>query len=172
MANSSEQPPIHPLDYRGPSPPRPKFQETPEGRRWRYRRILYRVALLPFFACIAFYFGPNEINFGKLTSLTPDDFIPTVQKDFVPVIRAIKEYQRDHGSLPNQVADVIPQYGPLHSLPMENIENKHFYALTRWNHIVTYDFTPGSEGWQVSGPLVNGPIHLGPVTLGPSTQTH
>ncbi len=162
--------PIQPLGYFSPSPHRLKFVEDDEGRRWRYRRILYCAGLGFWFIAIAFYFGPNVINFGKLTRLSPDDFVGIVQRDCVPTVRAMKEYQRDHGKLPTQNEDLAPRYLPEAPKGFISMERGHFQCLTMWNHFVIYDFTPGAEGWSVRGPFANGQIRAPLVT--PESATY
>jgi hypothetical protein len=167
MAN---EPKPQPLNYRGRDPNRIKIPEDPESRRWRYRRILFRIALFVALAPVTFYFGPNMFMFGKLTRLSPADFTQHVQRFGVPTVRAIKEYQRDTGHFPNQIHDLQPKY--LGSVPPwgADIENGQFILWGNLEHMITYDFTPGAEGWKVNGPFANGPIPLPPVTIGPATQ--
>lgn len=48
-----DEPPVQPLSYYGPTVPAdgrspivpPFVPETPEEKRWRYRRVVYRVGL-------------------------------------------------------------------------------------------------------------------------------
>jgi len=159
-----------PLDYRSPAPEKLKYLEDAEARAWRYRRVLFRVGLFVLFAPFTLYFGPNLIKFGKLTYLSPADFVPYVQNSGVPIVRAIKEYQRDTGHFPNQIHDLQPKY--LGSIPGygADIENGQFVQWGQFEHMITYDFTPGIEGWTVSGPFAKGPIPLPPVTIGPAAS--
>ena len=83
-----------------------------EIRRWRRLRVAYLAGLVALFAAIAFYFGPNCFLFHKLTWMTPADFVPTVQRNCVPVVRAMKEFRRDHGRLPARADELVPQYLP------------------------------------------------------------
>jgi hypothetical protein len=119
------------------------------------------------FAVIAFQFGPNLINFGKLTRLSVWDFVPIVQQQCVPIVKAAKEYQRDHGHLPNSRDDLIPAYLPNANFP-GSIDQTQLWYFTMWNHAITYSFATGNEGWSVSGPFVRGAIPLPPVTIGPA----
>lgn len=140
---------------------------TSESRKWWGWRLIYYLALLALFAVIAFQFGPNLINFGKLTRLSVVDFVPIVQQQCVPIVKAAKEYQRDHGHLPNSREDLVPTYLPTANFP-GSIDQSQFQYFSMWNHMITCDFTPGIEGWSISGPFVRGPIPLPPVTIGPA----
>jgi hypothetical protein len=159
-----------PLDYRRPPPKAFKAVEDPEATRWRYRRILFRISLFVLLSPFTFYFVPNLIKFGKLTHLTPADFIPTVQQFGVPAVRAIKEYQRDTGKFPDEIQDLVPKYLPSGLSRGGDIENGQFIMWGEFEHAITYDFTPGIEGWTVTGAFTKGRIPLPPVTIGPATQ--
>lgn len=144
-------------------------------------RYLYYTALFAFFAPIAFYFGPNLINFHKLTRLSPADFVAEVQSRGVPVVQAIKRYQRDHGKMPEDTRDLVPDY-----LPNSDDTNADFdgdwiippstgtraYSefrflsySTRFAHEVRYVFDPHDEHWEVRGRIAHGRIPLLPVTI-------
>ncbi len=123
----------------------------------------------------AFHFGPNLINFGKLGGLNAQDFVGTVNHDGVPTVRAIKQYQSDHGSWPKDIEALTPNY--LNAAMIHGGQDfscsgttPQFEFWTKYNHRVIYDFTPGSERWTVAGPFVNGPIPLPPVAISPSAQ--
>ena len=163
-----------PLDYRSPPRKRVRRPETPEERAARHKRGLYRLGLFIFvFAPIAFYFGPHEILFHKLGRPTPGDFDAEVQSDCVPVVRAMKEYQRDYGSLPDDGNELVPKYLPKAILFRTNVANGQFMYFTSQEQMITYDFTPGGERWEISGPFVNGVIPMPPVVLsvGSATQS-
>jgi hypothetical protein len=136
-----------------------------EWVRWRRRRRAYYAALAGYFAAAAFYFGPNLIMFGKLTRLAPADFIPVVQERCVPVVRAMKQYQRDHGRLPTRERDLVPDYLPEveWSVLLARVDGFEYWG--EFNHVITYDFTPDHEGWRVRGEFVHGPIPLPLVDL-------
>jgi hypothetical protein len=168
MADGSKP---QPLDYRGPTPKRVKVPEDPESRRWRYRRMLFRIGLFVLLAPVALYFGPNLIMFGKLTRRSPADFVPVVQRECAPTVRAMKEYRRDTGHLPQDIQDLVPKY--LASVPwgQEIDQSGGFLQITRQeSHYITYDFTPGREAWTVHGYFANGAIPLPPVVIGQATQ--
>jgi len=169
-----DDPPPLPLDYRSPPPPLRKPPNDPESERWRNYRILFRIAIFLLIAPPTIYFGSNMFMFGKLTGLSAADFIPDVQNKAVPVVLAIKKYQRDTGQLPNQINDLQPKYLPYGYRIGGDIQTwgtPHFTLYnTMDNQEIVYDFTPGAEGWSVKGHFVNGPIPLPPVVLPPSTQ--
>src|SRR5947209_4349819 len=83
-----------------------------EATQWRQRRRAFFAVRCVLFAAIAFWFGPNLIMFGKLTWLSPADFVPAVQRDCVPVVRAMKAYERDHGHRPEELEELVPSYLP------------------------------------------------------------
>jgi hypothetical protein len=138
------------------------------ARRWRCRRVSYYVALCLLFAAIAFYFGPNVIMFGKLVWITADDFAKWVDEDDVRSVRAIKEYQRDHGKLPERMEDLVPAYLPKRTFG--DLWGGEFHEYTRYGHLFIYRFTPGDEGWRVAGPFVHDRLPLPPVRIAASTR--
>jgi hypothetical protein len=175
---------VPPLDYRSPVPPDSKrsrhawFYDTitapsdPELRTWWAKRLSLRLALLLLFSAIAFYFGPNEVNFGKLTRPSPADFVQDVETRCVPVVRAMKEYQRDHGQWPKKMEDLAPGY--LSSAEADgfvgDISKGHFFTFSKWEEAIEYDIAPGGERWIVSGGYVHGTIPVPPVTIDPTTR--
>jgi hypothetical protein len=139
--------------------------------RWCRRRWAYRLSLVGLFVLIAFYIGPTRIIFGRWTRLAPADFVPVVRDQCVPIVRAIKVYQRDHGGrLPQSVEQALPPTpkGDYHYVG--NIWQNEFRFRSKWNHEVRYDFTPGREGWSVSGAFTHGPISFPPVAPPTTTQ--
>jgi hypothetical protein len=142
----------------------------PEARRWLYRRLAYYAALLGLFALIAFYVGPNIILFRKLTWLSPADFVSTAEERCVPIVGAIKEYERDHGRLPNGVEGVVPAYLPeyVHGAALHSDGELEYRGPH--GHTIVYSFAPEDEGWRVHGRFANGPLPMAPVILGSSTR--
>ena len=166
----SDDPGPLPLEYRRPPQKRPKLIEDAEARRWRHRRIVYRCAVFAvFFILVGFYIGPKLYLFGKLTGITTADFVPFVQRSCVPTVRALKEFERDHGHLPDTLQELPSADLPL--VPGGQILNGQFWCVGEYNHVITYDFTPDSEGWCVTGAFVNGRIPLPPVKIGASKRS-
>ena len=165
------EPRLQPLDYYRPVPPARPYRRAndPESVRWRLIRFCYYLGLFALVSPVTFYFGPNLINFGQLTRLSPANFVPFVQQHCVPTVRAIKQYQQDQGRLPAKLDDLVPEYLPTQPSGIEEIENGTYRRWGDWNHTITYDFTPGAEGWRVRGHFANGPIPLPAVTAGPSS---
>ena len=98
------------------------------------------------------------------------DFVETVEKSCVPTVRAMKEYQHDTGQLPDSMDDLVPKY--LASRPNgQDISKGHFMQIVSRGavHFITYDFNPGSEAWEISGPWFSGVIPVPPVTIAPAT---
>jgi hypothetical protein len=87
------------------------YQPTPEDRAWRLRRLGYYILQIALFLLVGFRVGPNLILFHSPMSPTPADFVPFTER-FVPVIAAIKAYNRDYGKLPVDSYDLPPEYGP------------------------------------------------------------
>ncbi len=165
-----QQDPI--LNYRGIPPQPDRSWDTPEYRRWRRWRGLFRVGVVLAMTPVAFYFGPNLINYGKLTSLTPADFVQRVERLDVPTVRAMKEFERDTGHLPDSEDDLVPKY--LASIPNDQHVSQGYFTDLDFRgvpHFITYDFTPGAEAWRVDGPDLKGLIPVPPVTIGPGTRS-
>ena len=175
-----------------PTPP----PRSPDARRWDRRRHAYHAVLLGSAAAFALYVGPNLMLFGKPTWIDPSDFVPIVAQQCVPIVRAMMEYERDHGRRPDTAAELAPDY--LSEKEAERaspwVENGGFWRLTQFNHDVVYLFSrpagdvdlpaegrrraayveelfaDQSEGWYVAGPYTRGRIPVPPVTVGASTR--
>jgi hypothetical protein len=142
-------------------------------------RYLYYTALVVFFTPIALYFGPNLINFHKFTGLSPADFVPEVQSRGVPVVQAIKRYQRDRGEFPEYLQLLVPDYLPdspdlypdnndsiSYVAPQSGFPPRlQFFSTTAFPHIVRCEFDNINERWEVYGPFARGLIPLPPVTV-------
>jgi hypothetical protein len=130
---------------------------------------MYYGSLGLLFGAIAFYFGPNMIMFGKLTWITPTDFVGSVDEDLIDVVRAVKRYERDHGSLPERVEDCVPKYLPRRDA-YPTIWKRELLEYTKLGHTICYGFAAYDEGWWVRGPFVVGRIPLPPVSIPPLAQ--
>jgi hypothetical protein len=143
---------------------------TAEERRWRLYRYALITGLLLYAAFIAFYIGPHEILFGKTTTLSPADFVPVVEQQGIPFLRAVLAYQRDHGTLPANHRDLIPAYLPDSPTTARGfVDRGHINILTIWNHGLTYDLTSPHPQWRVHGPFANGIIPLPSTVVTPTT---
>lgn len=141
----------------------------PELRRWWWRRLTYRAILFGLFALTAFYFGPNLIEFGKLTRPTAADFVPEVERGGVPLVKAVKLYRLDHGRFPKDESDLIPDYLPAQIggfMALDGI----VIGFVGHSERVEYRCYPGEEGWWLSGPWLNGRLPLGLVTVDQSMR--
>jgi hypothetical protein len=138
-----------------------------EFLRWRSIRSLYRVGLWIVIGVPVIAIVPNIMLFGQLTMLAPADFVHNAQTQSVPMVRAIKLYQRDTGQLPDDLSKLVPKY--IASVPwsQEMTGGQFMQFDLRYNHRIIYDFTPANEGWSVIGPFAKGPIPLPPVKLNP-----
>jgi hypothetical protein len=142
-----------------------------EFRRWRRVRVAYLAGLVAWFGAVALYFGPNYLLFHKLTRITPADFVPRVERECVPVVRAMKEFRRDNGRMPASAEELVPRYLPLaNGQTGGSIFNGKFEWWAQYNHHVRYDFNGASEGWTVDGPFTSGRIPLPPVTISPAIR--
>jgi hypothetical protein len=104
---------------------------------------------------------------------TPADYVADVQQSCVPVVRAMKEFRRDNGRLPNDMNELIPKYLPDQSHQLVQLYGAwagKFEHYVQWHHRIWYDFTPGDEHWEISGSFVRGRIPLPPVAVGPATR--
>lgn len=172
----ADEPKLLPLNYYGPTPNGWKYQDFPGAGLWRLRRNLFRLGLFVVLAPIIFYFAKNLMMFHKLTPLTPADYVPLVQRLGVPTVRAMKQYQRDTGSLPDDLRALVPKY--LAAEPPQCGPDYNYITIARGQLLIypfgiqtiMYDFTPDTEGWSTSGPFVTGPIPLPPVTIGAGMQ--
>jgi hypothetical protein len=143
-----------------------------EQRKWWYRRVYYRGALSVYFAAMAFYFGPNWIEFGKLTRPSMADFVPAVEQWGVPLVKAVKQYKLQHGRIPKDDTELVPAY-----LDSDSDQTSGFRTFqgevigyVGYDETVRYDFSPGTEGWFIEGPYVTGKLPLPPVTIDPFSR--
>lgn len=170
--------PPQPLDYR--SLPKPRVSKDtkwgpapndPESRRWRFLRGLLRVGIYLLFVPVAVYFLPNLLTFGKLTRRTLSDFIPVVQSQDVPIVRAIKQYKRDTGHWPQTVKKLIPKYITVSTRQQWNVniipDWQVVWFYNQLDESVQYNLDPLHEGWLVKGYFVNGPLPVPLVNLSP-----
>ena len=140
--------------------------------RWFYQQLAYYLGLTGFFLAIFFPLR-NYFLFDKVSRPTAVDFVPEVESYCLPVVRAMKEFQRDNGRRPNGMEELVPRYLPDQSheaVQLHGVDQGEFRHYAHDHHTIWYDFTPGSEGWTISGPYVNGRIPLPPVKAGPKTK--
>ena len=88
----------------------------------------------------------------------------------MPDVRAIKEYQRDHGALPADMDALVPAYLPRNHFQSQRLYGEEYRMFAKYNHMISYSFAPGREGWQIHGPFANGPVPVSPVVIGASTK--
>jgi hypothetical protein len=165
----AEEPPLKSFNYYHKLPKRATFLETPQERRYRHRRIWFRIGLFVLLAPINFYFGLTYFTFHRLTRPTSADFVGEAQQ-CIPVVIAAKQYQRDTANLPQTIYDLQPKY--LAALPQKwcYFKNGEFFELVGYYsdlQAIAYDFTPGNEHWEVAGPFAPGRIPLPPVAIAP-----
>jgi hypothetical protein len=139
--------------------------------RWLCWRILYRLGLFGVLYSIVPAWT-NYFTFGRFRSLEPSDFVPYVDRVCVPIIRSIKEYERDTGGIPdNDFLNYLASQSTNRSEPPDiqgwdrYHEKLQFRDWNDYDHWITYDFRPGSEGWFVQGHFANGYIPVAPVEI-------
>jgi hypothetical protein len=136
---------------------------------WRRRRLLLTLSLVLWFVCLV-YFGAHVILFHKLMPLTAADFAANVQPQMVAVVREIKEYQRLNGAMPDSLYDLYGKNPTQDQIWFgRGVHSNGYYHDVEFGFI-TYDFSPGQEGWYVSGPFAGGRIPVPPVN-NPATST-
>jgi hypothetical protein len=169
------------LDYAKPQERDPIFLEDIVvglfvGRlrsRWFYLQAGYYILLWGWLVGIAIWFGPNLFNFGRLTRPTPAEYVEQVQRECVPIVRAIKEFQRDNGRFPQKSEELVPKYLKKEPEYYNCVTNGNFSYCGKWYQAIVYDFRAGREGWYVYGQFTNGKIPVEPVKLAatpPTTQ--
>ena len=133
---------------------------------------MYYGVLALIFATVAFYFGPNLILFGKLTRPSPADFIAVTRRPGnIASVKAIMQFEADHGRWPSDERDLVPRYLPdINMLEGRVLPGEYVSFVRPFGHEITYRFTLGSEGWWVRGPTANGRIPVPPVMIGPHRQ--
>ena len=169
-----------PLDYR--TPRRPRYQRTPQDWAWLRRRLLYYLAHVALFFAIISRLGPNLFLFKSPFSPSPAYYVRLTQP-FVPMIAAIKAYQRDHGQLPSDSDSLPEDYRPPDWQGQEG-EILHYGSITfpadvgtitcraDASTVVEYDFTPATEGWIIHAPRYDGRIKAPIVPAAPPPATH
>jgi hypothetical protein len=164
--NPSPNSPI--LNYRGHRSAVPALSEA--EWRWLGFRIFFRIALAGLFWLIAFHIGPNEILFGRLTAPSMPYFVPIIERECVPVVRAVKEYERDHGAMPVKLDDLVPRY--LSKVP--NPTGHYFasgsdasYLVNLTGENVEWNLTSVGETWEIYGWFATGVPPIRPVLISP-----
>lgn len=155
------------LDYEAKLP---RYQPTPEDRRWLLRRLSYYLAHLVVLAFIGYQAGPNLIMFHSLFSPTPAEYAAIAQQRYTTTIAAIKAYQRDNGSLPRITYDLEGTYLPKDFGELGTIFETTSVTFGLDRAIVEYEFTPASEGWFIHAPRYDGRLPAPIVAAAPATR--
>lgn len=143
-------------------------QPPPKDPKWTARRVAYYFALLGWFCLIAFWAGPNVWLFGRVTGMRESDLHAGAKRSVVPAIRAVLEYQRDFGVLPDNSWDAkVVYFGSDAQVGWggEYIRNGVLSDRGLYNQNIYYDFGRADAPWSSQGIFYNGPINLPPVTL-------
>ncbi len=152
------------LDYRSASKRPP-----PKDPTWTAKRVAYYVALLGWFSLIAFWAGPNVWLFGRVTGMRESDLHEQVNRLYVPLVRAMLEYQKDFGALPpNTRTATKPYFGENVLLTGGSgyVQNGVLIARDyKWHHTIRYNFNDTRSPWSAQGGYYNGPIWRPPVNF-------
>jgi hypothetical protein len=164
--------PQQPLNYASPNrqDDRPPYRFTPEDRAWRWRRLGYYGLHLLLLLAIVYRIGPNLVLYHSPLSPRPGDYLRYTQP-YVPIIAAIKAYNRDFGKLPEGDFDLPPEYVPANYHAFNEISGTSITFSTSDYGVIEYDFSPASEGWIVHFPRYDGRIVAPVVTAAPTPST-
>jgi hypothetical protein len=150
----------HPLNYASPNrqDERPPYRATPEDRAWLWRRLRYYGLQLLLFLAIVYRIGPNLFLYHSPLSPSAADYV-RYTKQYVPIIAAIKAYNRDFGKLPAGDFDLPPDYLPAnyHGGGAEILGTSITFETAEFG-VIEYDFSPTSEGWIMHFPRYDGRI--------------
>ncbi len=148
----------------------PRYQSTPEDRRWLLRRLFYYLGHVVVLGLIGYWAGPNLIMFHSLFSPTPADYAAIAEGECTTAIAAIKAYQRDNGSLPSGTWELGGTYLPRNSDPTGNILSTTSVTFGLGRAVVEYEFTPAREGWFIHAPRYDGRLPAPIVPPSPTTR--
>ncbi|MGA2443077.1 MAG: hypothetical protein ABSH08_19155 [Tepidisphaeraceae bacterium] len=150
---------------------RPRYRPTPEDRVWLLYRLGWYGFQLLLLLAIVYRIGPNLFLFHSPFSPRPEDFV-SYTNEYVPIIAAIKAYNRDFGKLPFD-SDLPPEYMPRgYKGVVGEIVNTTSITFPLADHIVLeYEFSPAMEGWIVHSPRYDGRIPAPIVPAAPKPVT-
>jgi len=137
---------------------KPRYLPTAEDRAWQIRRVAYYLGQVIVFFLIVYRAGPNLWLFHSPSSPPPSHYAE-LTKPYVPMIAAIKAYQRDRGRLPPH-SELLPRsYRPVEYDAGEGMIIGTTITFGPVEHsVLAYDFSTFSEGWIVYAPRYKGPI--------------
>jgi hypothetical protein len=154
------------LDYEKQEP---RYVPRPEDRRWRLRRIAYYLGHVVLFGAIVYRAGPNMFLFHSPFSPPPQHYAG-LAKQYMPLVAAIKAYQRDFGKLPMDSFNLPPRYRPAGYTAGEGAilgTNSITFGPIEYS-VIEYNFAQPGEGWTVYAPRYKGPIPAPLVLATPS----
>lgn len=157
------------LDYESP---KPRYLPTPEDGAWRLRRLGYYGSQLLLFFVIVCRLGPNLILFHSPFSPGPAGYV-RYTKDYIPIIAAIKAYNRDWGQLPLDSNDLPPAYQPpnFQGDVGEILGTTSITFPVGAHGVLEYEFSPVQEGWYIHSPRYDGPLPAPIVVAAPKPTT-
>ena len=141
---------------------------------WKLRNRILGLALIAYFILVS-YVAHNRMLFGTWLPFTRADLVPLVQDRLAPVVRAMKEYQSIHGTLPDDQRDLTPWFPEDSSHRLNqglwevSINKGEFYYRYQYEKVI-YHFPPGAEGWEIRGTVLNGQIPAPIVNVAPATS--
>lgn len=149
---------------------RPRYATTAEDSAWFFRRLGYYLAHALVFFVIVKWIGPDLIIYCQFSS--SPDYYAKLSQPYMPMIAAIKAYQRDHRELPETTFDMPEKYQPT------NWDNTLIgtilgassvtFELRDQSAVLEYEFTPESEGWIIHAPRCQKRLPLPIVPAAPS----
>jgi len=136
-----------------------RYESTAEDRAWQARRFAWYTFQALLFLAIVYRAGPNLILFHSPFSPRPQDFVPLTNQ-YVPIVAAIKAYQRDFGKLPFDSTDLPPQYKPVgyNGQVGEIVYTTSITFQVQDSSVLEYEFSPLIEGWKIHSPRYDGRI--------------
>jgi hypothetical protein len=152
-------------------PHKPHYRPTPEDRVWRLYRLGWCGFQLLLFLAIVYRIGPNLFLFHTPFSPGPADFVSSTNQ-YVPIIAAIKAYNRDFGKLPFG-SDLPKEYMPPNfNGAVGEIGDTTSITFPVDDHaVLEYEFSSEREGWLIHSPRYDGPIPAPIVPAAPKPTT-
>jgi hypothetical protein len=99
---------------------------------------------------------------GRLTFPSQVEYVK-IAKKYVPLVQAMYDYRRDHGSLPPSLGALVPNYrASVPGLPevYYNPDVALVIHAPAPHTGITYNFDPQREGWSSDGEFGFGPMPL------------
>lgn len=157
------------LDYQAE---KPRYQPTRKDSVWRLYRLAYYELHLLVFLVVGFKVGPNLFLFHRPFSPGLAGYVRYTDT-YVPIIAAIKAYNRDCGNLPLSSFELPPAYRPRNFQGDDGyINDTTSITFFVGDHgVLEYEFFPGKEGWYIHAPRYDGSLPAPIVAAAPKPTT-